>query len=242
MTHGGPDYGGNAAKATIHGLQDMAELAARLGSIDTFDRRGDIIFLDDFSGGDIHWVKAGGGAGYSHTLSAEHGRSGPFALDMIPGPANNRSVYAKLTLALPVLGKLGFESAFITNGYVKDYDFEIDTYDGVNVYYAAVRYSLTDKALYYYDSAGDWVQFASDIDLYSSVYAFHVIKLVADLATGKYVRCILDSGEYDLSAIEMQYFADTTEPQLQVFATFRNSGAYAPEIYFTDVIVTQNEP
>ena len=64
MGHGYPDYGTQGPVSTVHSIQDLGELAVRLGSIVTFDRRGNVLWLDGFDSGIGAWSK-GGNVNYS---------------------------------------------------------------------------------------------------------------------------------------------------------------------------------
>ena len=68
MARSGPDWGLRGGKATVFPLTDMAELAARLRSIDVYDRAGDVIALDDFQSGIDQWEHSGSGSGKNTTF------------------------------------------------------------------------------------------------------------------------------------------------------------------------------
>jgi len=55
VAHGTPDWGVTAGARTVYQMTDLGELAVRLGSIVTHDRRGDVIFLEDFEEGMGRW-------------------------------------------------------------------------------------------------------------------------------------------------------------------------------------------
>lgn len=55
MPRGMPDWGEYSPQEVVSKLLDNAELAARLGSPVLFDRRGTVIFMDDFNCGVNHW-------------------------------------------------------------------------------------------------------------------------------------------------------------------------------------------
>ncbi|GAI16225.1 unnamed protein product, partial [marine sediment metagenome] len=109
MTHGGPDWGTPGPLKTIYTLEDMAELVARLGSIVTFDRRGNIIWLDDFEGTLGKWGIETEGAGYSAQLSAEAARSGGFSAKLISPDDEEDRIGLKRWFPLPVESNIGFE-------------------------------------------------------------------------------------------------------------------------------------
>ncbi|GAI49683.1 unnamed protein product, partial [marine sediment metagenome] len=64
MSRGQPDYGSSAVKEVAGTLADMGELAARLSSIVEYDRRGDVVYLDDFEEPVLKWSPLAAGAGY----------------------------------------------------------------------------------------------------------------------------------------------------------------------------------
>ena len=55
MAHGAPDWFGTTPQGMVHRVADLAELAARLGSPDVFDRRGNVLFMDSFENGQNNW-------------------------------------------------------------------------------------------------------------------------------------------------------------------------------------------
>ncbi len=63
MAHGTPDWAGTAAQSITAPVADMGELAARLKSVDVYDRRGNVILADNFDGGAQTWQFVNSGAG-----------------------------------------------------------------------------------------------------------------------------------------------------------------------------------
>jgi len=90
MAHGQPDYGMYTLANTIYRLTDMGELAARLGSINTYDRRGDVIFLDSFESGLTAWSPSSACTGSDLVQSAKHARSGGFSAKFVCGSDGTR--------------------------------------------------------------------------------------------------------------------------------------------------------
>ena len=69
-----------------------AELAARLGSPDTFDRRGDVLWMDDFESG-LKWRTSLLGTGSLIDLTATMAASGGKCCRLVTGSANNDYAY-----------------------------------------------------------------------------------------------------------------------------------------------------
>ncbi|GAI56753.1 unnamed protein product, partial [marine sediment metagenome] len=79
MAHGQPDFGMYQIAKTIYRLADMGELAVRLGSIVTHDRRGDVIWMDNFDSGIAKWYQFASDDDGLVEWSAERSRSGGFS-------------------------------------------------------------------------------------------------------------------------------------------------------------------
>jgi len=84
VAHGAPDWWGTEQTSTVHLVQDVGELAARLGSIVTFDRRGNVIWLTSFEDG-----LQGTSFGVDHvdskgTLSTNRALGGAYSIRLDP--------------------------------------------------------------------------------------------------------------------------------------------------------------
>jgi len=91
----------------------MAELAARTGSIVTFDRQGSVVFLTDFETGMSSWESAANGTGASVGVSPEHARNGAFSVKMVGGSDGGRSAQISRAFPYPVLNKYGLETSIM---------------------------------------------------------------------------------------------------------------------------------
>lgn len=242
MAHGQPDFGMYTSKRTTYGLADMGELAARLQSIDTFDRRGDVVWLDDFEDNINKWDIALLGAGAGVTLSNDLARNGARSARLVTGNVLND--YAGITrlLPLPVLGKIGFEISFTSDEDLNTQRFYIRRFDGVDHHTGEVYYDAVANRLYYVDSTGAPQVLPLSTDLTASVTLFHTLKLVVDLSTDMYVRLILNEIEYDLSSYPLWVDDNLTPPMLAVNYWVRTQAAANQTVYADDAIVTQNEP
>jgi len=242
MPHGGPDYGLYAEKKTVYSLQDMAELAARLGSIVRFDRRGDVVMLEDFEGAAGRWEDWQYGNLHNGVISAENARSGSFSYKL-PLPAGATSWgYINATIPLPVLGNMGIEFSFAGIANIKYLDLELYSWDGAKYYYPFVEVHLVNKTLSICDEHYALPTIDDDLDLFDWDGCWHTLKVVYDSANGRYKRLLIDGKTYDLSGYGLYSEADTEKPGLELLITAHNNTVLAQEIYFDDVIITQNEP
>lgn len=223
---------------------DTAELAVRLGSIVSFDRRGEIVFMDDFEGPKVHWRQQGVGPGGlgSWEISQDTARSGAQSIFLETGTDIGARRDMWKIIPRPVPGKIGFEIS-VTGGSNTSRILQMKHYDGTMLLEAKVKLDGLAETLSYWSSAGAWEVFATGIALSYHSYFFSTCKLVADIATRKYVRFLLNAIEYDLSSYDLEATANSTNPQLLIMSTSANAyGGGAQGDYWDDAIVTQNEP
>ncbi|OGN97553.1 MAG: hypothetical protein A2Y89_06720 [Chloroflexi bacterium RBG_13_51_18] len=244
MAHGQPDYGMYSLAKTIYHMTDMGELAARLGSICTFDRRGDVVFLDDFESGLGSWQKIAGGTGSDAVISADNARNGFLSCKMTTGSDGTKLIRLARYLPLPVYSAFGVEfsvaiSPFAITGYLTG---DILVYDGVNVNKFMIKYDLADQNLYMYDSAGAWVDMAMPYELQRYTYLFHTIKLVGDFSTDRWKRVIVDNFTVDLSGYAVYTAASAGNPMMEVNIILHTDDDANRYVYLDDFIITQNEP
>ena len=224
-------------------LVGNAELAARLGSINMFDRRGDTVWMDDFEAATLRWFTLTDGGGAAVALTVSYVRNGAQSVKLTAGSGDNKYAIIGRTLSLPVMARLGFEASFTVHADLKRIAFSVDVYTGAHRHYIEIIYNIVDKTLTYLGTDGNPHSFVTDLELYKSARMFHTLKVVADYSTGKYIRCILDDQTYDISSYSYYSLvspAELARCDLGIGAT--NSKAGNPSIYIDNVIFTQNEP
>ncbi|GAI74201.1 unnamed protein product, partial [marine sediment metagenome] len=139
-----PDWWGNVPSETLHGGLDTGELAARLGSIVTFDRRGNIVWMDEFENGLGPWEVSGGGANNEVYICSEITMHGSLACVLHPGEEDDGEAIIRHNLPFPVLGGIGFEVAFVPQSWMKSFNIILFLYDGARRYDYQARYLHTD--------------------------------------------------------------------------------------------------
>ncbi len=240
MPHGYPDWGGATPVATVYNLQDLAELAARLGSIDTFDRRGNVIAFDDFESGIEQWRRSGAGA-YSIDWDSKYAKTGGFSC-RITTDSGWQATISKY-IGFPVLSKIGVEFSF---SYTQNWQYlylEVLLQDGVSAFYTGIRYNAATKMWQYRATDGSYQDIpGSSFTLSPMVEEFDTVKLVIDFSTGKYSRLLINSQVFDLSALSFYQYAAVLTPVMNVSITVKALPGELAIGNIDDVIVTQNEP
>lgn len=242
MAHGQADYGMYQVASTIYGMADMGEMAARLGSIDTFDRRGSCIWLDDFEDGLYKWdrVEVGGGATWDHAETCK--RSGMFSAMMQPAVLAGSEVRYEHRQPYTREGGLSCEASWsfaVDSGRIR---LDWYVYHTVQSYQVGLRYDPATDTLHYLDNVGAWVVLDDSPALYPDFRLFHTSKLVVNTDTGKYARIMVDSVPYDLSAVSMRLLGGAASNEVYLRLVEEGGAAPVNYVYWDDVILKQNEP
>lgn len=242
MAHGHRDWGGYASTSTIHLLQDMGELAARLGSIVTFDRRGNVLFFDDFQTGLSRWSQGTVGAASSIYISLLTGLWGPYSIGFTAGPNAGDLCSLNRYFAYPVPSRIGLELASTLHSDVGNLYLNLAHRNDDETVRFRVRYLGSTDAFQYLDSAGAYQDLATGLGVYTGSDQFHHFKLVVDLTDNTYVRAIMDNHEYDLADIEGYNVAHGPGVLVGTLISLESSGAASSVVNLGGVIITQNEP
>jgi len=243
MPHGGPDWGTEGPVSTIYSIQDLGELAARLGSIVTHDRRGNVIWMDDFESGIEQWSRAGH-PGYSVTWDSEYAATGGFSCKMVTDNDEDDMVAINKYIGYPKLSKYGMEFSFSYMQNCKYFSLWFPSWTREGLGWPAIRWNASEEYFEYYDEDGNWQEITGlSYAPPHTAYKFQTIKLVADLIKREYVRLIVNSEVLDLSGIKF-YFEDVPGFEPDAYLRIRiTADASAPATaYINNAIITQNEP
>lgn len=242
MPRGQPDFGAYAAKKVTASLADMAELAVRLGSMDNYDRRGDVVLIDDFEDALIKWgiVKA---VNDSIILDSTSVKSGSQAVKITTEAAAPRT--PAIIKYIQTLGSrsVGAEISFSAPQTTYSFFMWIMHYDGTNVLFGYVILDFNAKTISIEGRDAGIKVIASDIDFRSENHHYFPVKLVVDFATEKYVRLLVGNVQYELSTYTLLTTGSGVEECDVVQLNIANDAtATAASIWLDDFILTQNEP
>lgn len=243
---GMPDYTtqqpGTQRVGPLSTLADMAELAARLNSIVSFDRRGNVIFADDFENNLKKWESSISPFSAGRlSLSTDRARSGSLSCKQITGV--DASDYAGIIrrMSYPYQSRIGLEASCSLGTGNSYFYLSFTQYDGANNKTGMVRYNEVDDKLEYWTSAGAWAELKTGLRL-SVGSVFHTFKLVIEPSTNLYLRLLVNNNEYDMSALALDVNADTTAARLDAELRSVAGVAAAQTNYVDDAIITVAEP
>ncbi|KKN10521.1 hypothetical protein LCGC14_1035660 [marine sediment metagenome] len=237
-----PDWQRYLPGSERYALSDLGELAARLGSPLRFDRRGEVLWYDQFDHGLAPWTSASFGTGGAVKISIVDTFMSPYAALLTAGSSSLRAADLSKSIQQASLGKWGFEVAV---AFLSDWDYfeiVITIRDGVDFYVATVRLSLTDNELQYSDSAGVFQKVDDLLDLTTSPPTYQILKLVFDLSTPEYSHIRLGPTEYSLSGIAMKKTAGSSSAQFWARIRLKGRAGENDTAQVGHVIFTGNEP
>lgn len=242
MTHDSPDWATANASGNVYPVQDMGELAARLGSIVTHDRRGDVFFLDDFEAGLGKWSPTLSGTGALAELTITRSRSGMFAAHLLAGSDASESAGISHYAPLPSAQKLGAALGVAILSPVLYVNLDFYVYEGVNSDRYHMRYLPGTTTLQVLNSGGTYTDVTASLNLQQTATLFHSFKLVLDPATGYYERAIVNATEYDLTGIQADSSPRSAPDSVRLYAWIQDQSGNAGDVYVDDVVLTHNEP
>jgi len=233
------DIGGSFGQVDTIGL---AELAARLGGLQRWDTRGRLLSSASFDQG-IHQPMSflTGGSG-SYAIDVERFESGGYALKCITTAAAADYVTMRLYTAISEAMTLGIETAFSQLYEYGVIEIMLRVYEGTTFHDAGLRWSVPLGKIYYYNSAGSWVEIPGATIPKADALSFNHIKVVVNFTTDKYVRGLANNHEYDLSALSCYTVGTVAKDEIIGHVSSQSDGAHYNEVWIDNVTVTHSEP
>jgi hypothetical protein len=249
MSRGLPDYQASNA-AYGQQLTDVGELAARVGSIDTYERKGQVFYITDFSDLLKGWQKANFDLSEIWPVT-NRVMWGSVAARIFCDHNSDQIPHLSKRFPLIDLSKIGMESP-----WQLDWDgaanpaslmYGLAYFNGTTVYTFYVRYQppYGDLMIYVPDpSIGNWYQvthtFGKTYLGGDSVY-YNYIKLVVDLDTLEYDHLILNTSYFNLKGFAAYPSANNTAEHIEIMPGAL-AGPTDNYVYYGGVILTMNEP
>ena len=242
MPRGAPDYSNVRAYGPLHRLDDLAELAGRLGSPVTYDRRGSVLFLATFANGSGQFGLTSVGSGASLGVTPETFLSGPFSLRMLTSNVTDEISTVHTRIAIPEkTSKLGLEAGVSFTDVEVGFDIQISHYTGAKLYQYTLIYRSDQDRLYIVSPTGSGI-LDDNLVLYPGSHAWHKMKIVVDFENNTYLRALMDEDAYDVSDFDAYVYTNTEPKRIDVRLHGATRDNTTREIHWDNVIITQNEP
>lgn len=244
VKHGAPDWSKYQVDSKVYPTLDFAEIPPRLGSPVTFDRRGNVYYLDSFEHGLRGWAKVEIDSGDAVDISPADYRTGGYSVKLVNGQATISQAGLRMKLPLLAAGKVGFSVAWRSPPGVPRFWIRMFWYSETVGWEAMVECEKAGGKVKLAQLDPIWTELATGITFYPSVVStpWHVMKLVADFDTGYYTRLLLDRDEWDISSYPLLAVAVLAKNTLAIDFTAAGDNTTTYYTYVDDVIITQDEP
>jgi len=237
-----PDFYEYLPGSDRYSLSDMGELAVRLGSLSTYDRRGEVIWQDRIEKGLAPYVITSYGTGGGYRIVTNHVTLGSYALEMIAGTDTGSLSWLVKYFAAAALYRIGIE---VSLSFPVDCQYVylwLSRFTGTKRYTARLAIYPTTGDIKITDKTGAIITLGTIGGMVSVYGMYHFAKLVADFNTNKYVRVLVDHYEYKLTAYDLIETTDTGNPQSRVELILGGRAGYNDNIELGHMILTSNEP
>lgn len=220
----------------------LNELIAILSSAKRFDRRGNILLVDDFDNGLGAWDPTLLGTGAAAVLSTAYTRAGGFSCKLTTGSTSSKA--AAITTYYPYIieTNIGAECSISYESNLRYFILYLQITKAGTYYTFGVRFDIANETLAYFNTEAAWTQFASGIKVFNSLYLFQPLKLVADMESKEYLRCLFLNTEYDLSACLPLSSATANLDRITAQLWAEGPAGANVDCYVESFIFTQNEP
>ncbi len=234
-----PDVGGGWNSDVYIGL---GELAARLGGLQRWDARGQLLYGLDFATGIPLNAAITLSAGCTITHAVGYGYNGGYCADFYTPAIASRLAELAFGVAPTASTKNGLEITFNASAQAGTLSLRIEVYTGANEYDYRIDWNLFSGAFQYMDSNGAMQNVPGvsiPLNTYTGMSSF---KLAVNSTTVKYMRMLANNQQVDLSAYSGRSGAVNIQPQIIVRTRLTSYSVVAVHVYVDNVVVTHNEP
>lgn len=242
---GHPDYAvpipaGQPVSGSVFTMSDPGELAARLYSPSKWDRRGNVIWMDNFSCGVDKW------SGKENvTWDANHGEDNGFSAKFLTSAPTYESLLSRYLIPFLRGNKGGIELAVSFHEDIDQFQFILQHTRELRRTRFAIQYNPLVSTLRVWNE-GVYASIDENLNLFPDVRMFHAFKLVVDYDNNRYVRLMCDGNEYDLSGYIPETTADLIIKRMEYsrvnISCSSTIAAVESELYLDKIILTKNEP
>lgn len=242
MSRGQPDFGQYAVKEISASISDMGEVAARLGSINIYDKRGEVVDFDSFEEPVLKWRLSDAVTG-EIAFVTDNCKSGSQALKLTRILNKPISVQVYKSYSILLSKRLGAEISFATLSPAADLRVEIKYSYATGHLWASLKLDNVNHKLYVEDETWEYTEVSAIADLYNQAFYFYTLKLVVDFDTKEYVRLLFANQEYDLSGIRLGDTGISGNPdKVEVFIGMFSATNPEQYVVIDNYIMTQAEP
>lgn len=238
--HGAKDDSDVVIESSLYRVDDLAELAARTGSIIRYRRGGNVLYVEDFSAGFGPWIASPLYEGVVY-LSGDGAKSAGVSLEVtpyVPSSPSGIEAYFPRPGGQTLGVEISWRSFYIYASYV--YLLATLAYQG-NISYYRFKCDPTTGELWYLNRLNGDILIRGPVEGFGVFGVYHNMQIIFDYSKKEYVTANMDSYSYDLRGIGAYNITAAGEEFLYVSFIAQDAGAGLMRGYIDDVVITQNE-
>ncbi len=240
MPRGLPDDANVMAYGNVYRSDDITELAARLGSPMTYERRGNVVYLTSFADGIASWIAERSSVDETPTLSGDYSIVGGVSLEI--ATTDEQAEIMQVYRDLPLFSDAHYGVFTMLSIAPKTWRVFIRAYvyDGSSRSTYELELSPLDTTLKYRDAAGDFVVLDAAMDVFATVEHFHSVGVVFDTTEDVWREITFDGVTYDVADIAASQDVSVLSPRLRISFEVISNGADRALAFLDSVAVAQN--
>jgi len=239
--HGRPDWYNITPMIQVHASEDVNELAARLKTLDAYDRRGNVVNVVDFASGlgEIHQYYNGVGATQYLTYLPTY--NGLPTVELAVGESNTAysDIYGYVTPQQA--STYGLEVIFALNPFTNVVFATLSVADGTNIQTAGIKIDADHTKVYYYGPTATWTQVPGTYRLYGGGHLFHHLKFAFDFTNRQYLHMLLNSYAVSMTAYQPYQSVTTSAPYSSWYFSHLGNASRSNSCFLAGIIYTINE-
>jgi len=216
---------------------NIDELSARISPYFSVDRKGTLLWHDDFESLATKWVFIPSTIGTA-VISGNRAWTGDNSLKITTDAVIGDSLTFVKVLSAPFIHQNGLETCFFVSTGKPSIEFYLDGYNGGYYYEAGFRYDYNTATIYYENESAGWMALPKKDPVEPTREHWVPVKIVADWDKLEYVRVLFGGTQYDLGGIKLYSVASSTQqhirPQIKTIAETNDVAT----VFFGHVIVT----
>ncbi len=222
-------------------LFDLAELAARLGSPVTYDRRGSAMFMDGFEG-TLNSVRVTELAGVAIAqLDQTRAFRGHQCVSVFVASNSGSRVLVEKTLPLYAINNIGIEFHWAQGTGLTRFFIFVDYFAGASQWRGEIEIDITNNVINYRESPGVYVELVTASFSDPRPGQWYAAKLVVDTNSQEYVRFIHNNIETSLAGISLSESAFASDPGVTLGVSNTKNDIDDQTFYIDDMILTSDE-
>jgi hypothetical protein len=222
-------------------MQDMGELAARLGSPVVYDRRGEVLWYDTMDRGLSPYKTAGAGTGWSVKVRCQYSHYGSYVLTLTSGfEAGTYAMLYKHFGAINV-GKAAVEIGFNVEQPAQRIEFRVLKSNDVIQKEAKIVVQPLTGILSYVDNEGAYHTIDTVGAIYDVIGVYHTLKIFIDFDLSQFTSVMFDQTEYDLTGVDLRVTLATFVTSYQITISIWGRTGHNDPMNLTHIIFTGND-